>query len=96
MRCNLLYYIAEFVFIRATHSIHTGLDKVSCLEKLGMFFKKIAMRFNTLEQQNLPPSNIRLIYFKGTIKEMEQIFKKGNCLINWRIILVLDPALWLT
>lgn len=50
------------------------------------------MRFNTLEQQNLPPSNIRLIYFKRTIKEMEQIFKKGNCLINWRIILVLNLA----
>lgn len=50
------------------------------------------MRFNTLEQQNLPPSNIRLIYFKGTIKEMEQIFKKGNYLINWRIILVLNLA----
>lgn len=84
MRCNLLYYIAESVFIRVTRFMHTGLDKVSCLEKLGMFFfkKKMAMRFNTLEQQNLPPSNIRLIYFKRTIKEMEQILKKGNCLIN--------------
>lgn len=93
MRCNLLYYIAESVFIRATHSMHTGLDKVSYLEKLGMFFlKKMTMKLNTLEQQNLPPSNIRLIYFKGTIKEMEQIFKKGNCLINWRIILVLNLA----